>query len=155
MGDRNYYTIASYDVSKLEYKKIAARRRPPISALCLIGGAENVGVLVHIHLLQLFTGRSEIFARIEFGRVVVKTSRTIAVIAKRPSLSMLILHTELLAALRSCSSGIPTESFSFPPYLLIFFTYSCGTEEDPCRTIGNPGSRFQSLPGYRSEAGEE
>ena len=51
---------------------MAARRQPSIIALCLVGGAKNVGVLVHIHFLQLLAGRSEIFARIEFGRFVVK-----------------------------------------------------------------------------------
>ncbi len=70
MGDRNYYTIASYDVSKLEYKK-AARRRPSIT-LGLIGGTKNVGVLVDIHLFQFVAGRSEVFSRIEFPRVVVQ-----------------------------------------------------------------------------------
>lgn len=62
---------SSYDVSKLEYKKIAARRRPSIT-LGLIGGTKNVGVLVDIHLFQFVAGRSEVFSRIEFPRVVVQ-----------------------------------------------------------------------------------
>ena len=72
----------------------------------------------------------------------MKTLRTAAVIARRPSESMLILHTALLAALRSCSSGMPTASLSLPPCVLMIFTYSCGTDEAPCSTIGNPGSFF-------------
>ena len=55
---------------------------------------------------------------------------------------MLILHTAEVAALRNCSSGIPTASFNAPPYLLIIATLSCGTEDDPWRTIGNPGIRL-------------
>ena len=74
--------------------------------------------------------------------LLAKTSRTAAVIAKRPSESMLILHTAEVAALRNCSSGIPTASFNAPPYLLIIATLSCGTEDDPWRTIGNPGIRL-------------
>ena len=54
----------------------------------------------------------------------------------------MILQTADFAALRSCSSGIPTESDNFPPYFSISFTYSTGTEDDPCRTIGYPGSFF-------------
>ena len=68
--------------------------------------------------------------------------RIAAVIARRPSESMLILQTADFAALRSCSSGIPTESGIFPPYCSIIFTYSTGTDEEPWRTIGNPGSFF-------------
>ena len=40
-------------------------------------------------------------------------------------------YSALLAALRSCSSGIPTASGSLPPYLLIISTYSCGTLDEP------------------------
>ena len=54
----------------------------------------------------------------------------------------MILQTADFAAFLSCSSGIPTESASFPPYCSISFTYSTGTDEDPCRTIGKPGSSF-------------
>ena len=68
-----------------------------------------------------------------------RTFLTIAVIARRPSESTLILQTADAAAFLSCSSGIPTLSASFPPYWLMIFTYSCGTEDDPWRTIGNPG----------------
>ncbi len=68
--------------------------------------------------------------------------RTIAVIARRPSESMLILHTADLAARRSCSSGMPIASLSLPPWLLMIVTYSCGTDDDPCSTIGNPGICF-------------
>ncbi len=70
------------------------------------------------------------------------TSRTAAVIARRESESMLILQTALFAALRSCSSGIPTAAFNAPPYLLIVSTSSCGTDDEPWSTIGNPGSSF-------------
>ena len=65
-----------------------------------------------------------------------------AVIAKRPSESMLIFDTADFAAFLSCSSGIPTESDSFPPYFSTSLTYSIGTEEEPCNTIGNPGNSF-------------
>lgn len=56
--------------------------------------------------------------------LVANTSRTAAVIARRPSESMLILQTADSAAWRSCSSGIPIESFSAPPNLLMVATYS-------------------------------
>ena len=52
------------------------------------------------------------------------TSRTAAVIAKRPSESILILQTAEVAAFHNCSSGIPTASFNAPPYLLIVATLS-------------------------------
>ena len=55
---------------------------------------------------------------------------------------MLILHTALFAALRSCASGMPTASGSLPPFSLMIFTYSCGTLDEPWRTIGKPGSFF-------------
>ena len=69
-----------------------------------------------------------------------KYLRMVPVIARRISESMLILQTASLAACLNCSSGIPTASGIFPPYWLTIFTNSCGTEEDPCRTIGKPGS---------------
>lgn len=53
-----------------------------------------------------------------------KTSRMAAVIAKRLSESILILHTAEAAALRNSSSGIPIASFNAPPYLLIVATSS-------------------------------
>ena len=53
-----------------------------------------------------------------------KVLRIAAVIAKRLSESMLILQTADFAALRSCSSGIPTAASSLPPYLLIVSTSS-------------------------------
>ena len=43
---------------------------------------------------------------------------------------MLILQTESFAASRSCSSGTPMALGILPPWSLIIFTYSCGTEED-------------------------
>ena len=66
--------------------------------------------------------------------------RTAAVIARRLSESMLILQTADLEALRSCSSGIPTAATNLPPFWLIVSTSSCGTDDDPWRTIGKPGS---------------
>ena len=72
--------------------------------------------------------------------LLANTSRTAAVIARRESESMLILQTALLAALRSCSSGIPTAALSAPPNLLIVSTSSWGTEDEPWRTMGKPGS---------------
>jgi hypothetical protein len=71
-----------------------------------------------------------------------RTLRILAVITRRPSESMLILQTALLAARRSCSSGMPTASSILPPYLLIMSTYSGTTEEAPCSTMGKPGMRF-------------
>ena len=105
--------------------------------------AEDVDVLVHVHLLEGLACRSEILPRF----------LTRAVMARRPSLSMLILHTADFAAVLSCSSGMPTLSASLPPYSLIIFTYCCGTEDEPWRTIGNPGiflsisSRMSNLSG--------
>ena len=37
-------------------------------------------------------------------------------------------------------SGIPTAAFKAPPYLLMVSTSSCGTDDEPWRTIGKPGS---------------
>ena len=54
----------------------------------------------------------------------------------------MILHTADFAALRNCSSGIPTESGIFPPNCSIMRTYSIGTDDEPWRTIGKPGSSF-------------
>ena len=71
---------------------------------------------------------------------VANTSRIAAVIAKRLSESMLILQTADLAALRNSSSGIPIAASNFPPYLLIVSTSSWGTEDEPCNTMGKPGS---------------
>ena len=67
-------------------------------------------------------------------------SRIPAVIAKRKSESMLILQTANLAACLSCCSGTPTASTNLPPFSLMILTYSWLTEDEPCKTIGNPGS---------------
>ena len=57
---------------------------------------------------------------------------------------MLILQTESFAASRSCSSGTPMALGILPPWSLIIFTYSCGTEEEPCSTMGKPGRRLET-----------
>ena len=82
---------------------------------------------------------------------VANTSRIAAVIARRESESMLILHTADSAALRSQGSGIPIAALSAPPYLLIVSTSSCGTDDEPWRTIGKPGSSL-STPSRTSNA---
>ena len=66
----------------------------------------------------------------------------VAVKARRPSESILILHTADLAAFLNWSSGTPTAFSILPPYLLINSTYSGRTEEAPCKTIGKFGSLF-------------
>ncbi|CAN3977343.1 Cell division protein ZapA, partial [Dysosmobacter welbionis] len=53
--------------------------------------------------------------------------RMVPVMARRRSESMLILHTALRAALRSCSSGMPTASGILPPNSLTIRTNSWGT----------------------------
>ena len=77
-----------------------------------------------------------------------KTLRIAAVIARRPSLSILILQTADPAALLNWSSDMPAV-FHFPPYLFISSTISCGTDEAPCKTIGN-GIRLRTLREYRT-----
>ena len=71
-------------------------------------------------------------------------SLTAAVTARRKSLSMLILHTAIVAAFLNISSGTPCAPGSAPPYELTIFTKSCGTEDAPCNTIGNPGKRLET-----------
>ena len=58
--------------------------------------------------------------------------------------SILILHTARFAASLNCSSGIPIASGIAPPYSLTILTYSCGTLDAPCKTIGNPGRRLDT-----------
>ena len=53
---------------------------------------------------------------------------------------MLILHTARLEASLNSFSGIPIAFGSAPPFSLMIFTNACVTEEDPCKTIGNPGN---------------
>ena len=62
-----------------------------------------------------------------------------AVIASLPSESIFILHTADLEASLNCSSGIPIASSIFPPYWFIIATSLGSTDDEPCRTIGNPG----------------
>ena len=79
--------------------------------------------------------------------------------ARRPSLSMLILQTAERAARRNCSSEMPTAASILPPNRLIISTYSGMTLEAPCSTMGNPGrrcsisSRISNLRGGGSSPG--
>ena len=57
---------------------------------------------------------------------------------------MLILQTANVDAFLSCSSGTPTASTNAPPFSLMILTYSWLTELEPCKTIGNPGSLFET-----------
>ena len=70
--------------------------------------------------------------------------------ARRPSLSMLILQTAERAALLNCSSEMPTAASIRPPNRLIRSTYSGMTVEAPCSTMGNPDRR-RSISSRMSE----
>ena len=68
-------------------------------------------------------------------------SRTAAVIARRRSVSMLILQTPDWLARRSISSGTPWAPLIFPPNSLHLATNSGRTVEAPWSTRGKFGSR--------------
>ena len=79
-----------------------------------------------------------IFRGSKFLGELVKASRTVAVNAKRKSVSMLIFAMPNLIAFWISVSGMPFAPLSSAPYLLAFSTIPCGTLEAPCRTSGIP-----------------
>ena len=79
----------------------------------LVIAAQHVHDLVGHQILDRLTGGLEILAGIELVGMLVEDVRMVPVMAGRRSESMLILHTALRAALRSCSSGMPRHQASY------------------------------------------
>ena len=119
--------------------------------LCLIRAAKYVDIFMFDHFYEFIPCRPQILCGVKLSRFFSENWRIMAVMARRPSLSMLILHTAERAARRSCTCRYTHRTFQFAPVAIdqvhMFGRYRrCAMQYDGIarKTL------FRSLPEYRS-----